>query len=121
VEIFALSIISLCFFSLSIFLVFRSLEIRTSAAEVVLFVTTILISRAINIVPGNIGITEIVCGHLNRLLGGTIGNGILVSGVLRTISYLINILLGILAAKTLLPKKIIEKYSENGQTDTKIS
>lgn len=107
-EITILSFVTFIFFCLCMFFVFSSLNISAHIIEIVLLVTTILISRSLNIVPGNIGITELACGYLYGLLGGSTGNGIIASGVLRTVSYLTNIFWGILSAKGLLPKKIID-------------
>jgi len=46
-------------------------------------------SRIFNIVPGNLGITESLCGIFSHLLEGALGLGIIVSGLIRLVDYIV--------------------------------
>ncbi len=88
-----LTIVELCFSALG-------MDMRIDKA--VVYTTVLMLSRTFNVIPGNLGLTELVCGQLSKLLEGKLSYGILVSGLIRITDYLLVLLLNIVFAKTLL-------------------
>ncbi|MDO8580973.1 MAG: lysylphosphatidylglycerol synthase transmembrane domain-containing protein [Candidatus Omnitrophota bacterium] len=71
--------------------------------QTILYTIVLTTSRYFNVVPGNIGITEYLCGYLTESLGGSLSSGIIVSGLVRIIDYLLAAILGLSFSKGLLP------------------
>ena len=97
----------LIYFSLNVWMVaagFKALDLTLSHGQIFLFTVTLLVSRSVNIVPGNLGISEWLCGYLSLAMGGELGRGIMISGILRLIDYLLINTLGIIFIKDLLIK-----------------
>ena len=66
---------------------FDAISRPVSFSNAVLFTAILFITRSVNIVPGNIGISEIICGYFAEILGNTVGEGIIVSSIIRIINY----------------------------------
>ena len=74
-----------------------------------LFAMVVILSRTFNVIPNNLGLTEIICGYLSAAWGWNLSQGIIISGLLRVIDYLVGTALGILFAKTIFPYKSIRE------------
>lgn len=72
---------------LTIMICISAININLNLAEISLFAATLRLSRILNIVPGNVGLTEIFCGYISELIGDSLGKGILISGILRIVEY----------------------------------
>jgi len=73
---------------------FTSIHVQTSPAHTTLFTVILIMSRFYNIVPNNLGLTELICGYFSESFTGTYSTGILVSGLVRVVDYM---LVGIIA------------------------
>ncbi len=63
--------------------------------EAAVFLSIIFtLNRFVNIVPANHGLTELLTGAAYEFLGGSLVAGILISGVLRVLEFIVAILLG---------------------------
>ncbi len=109
IKIVLLSIMTFCLYVLNLDICFKAIETPVALSTLSLFTVALLLSRIVNIIPGNLGLTELICGYLSESLGGSLGAGILVSVLLRVIAYFISIFWGILFARTLFVKNIIKK------------
>ena len=78
---------------LSIHLGFFSMNKPISVATAIAFTGVLLTSRLVYILPGNLRITEVLCGYLSKLFMGIAGVGILVSAMLRLIVYVTNLII----------------------------
>jgi len=83
---------------------FQALNLHLELSELSLFTVLLMVSKFINIVPGNIGVTEYLCGTLSESITGRLGDGIIMSGILRVVDYVLITILGILFAKTFFTK-----------------
>ena len=97
-----LSCIHFFFFVGANYFSFRALGQTVDVAEVCIFTTVFVFTRYINIVPGNIGLSELVGGLISEQLGIGFGNGLLVSGIVRMIEILTITLFGLFYGKFLL-------------------
>jgi len=102
-----ISSITFCILSGWIYICFDAIGTKVNLTFVAIFTTTIIFSRAFNIVPGNIGLRELLCGYLGQAFGWGISPGIIVSGLIRIVEYLTVTILGILFAKTIFIRKKI--------------
>jgi len=97
--LFILSFITALLFALSMYVLFHSMSSELSFTNVFLFTNIFLLSRLVNIVPGNIGVTELICGYTSDWLGGTLGSGLIVAGVFRVLNYFLSIFFGVIYSK----------------------
>jgi hypothetical protein len=72
---------------------FRSIQHPIGLQSLVILSAVMTTSRIVNIVPGNLGITESLCGLFAHLLEGTVALGIIVSGLIRIVDYIVTGLL----------------------------
>ena len=86
-----------------IYLVFLTMGVQLSLDKAALYNCILIINKCFNIMPGNIGLTEYICGSLSNILGGKLGDGIIVSGIIRIIEYIFVCLLGSIFFKTVFP------------------
>ncbi|MCK5214056.1 MAG: flippase-like domain-containing protein [Candidatus Omnitrophica bacterium] len=86
-----------------VYVSFRAIDFNLDMPSLALFTFTLIISKYYSIVPGNIGITEMLCGALTVKMGGELSNGIIVSSLIRIIDYLLVTILGIIFAKSSTP------------------
>lgn len=70
------------------YLCFYSLGVPVQPAEVILFYVLLQLSTYVNVTPGNLGVQEIVFGVLADQMGIGMGEGILVSVLLRVTGYI---------------------------------
>ena len=97
-----LSCINFFFFVGANYFSFRALGQTVDVVAVCIFTTAFVFTRYINIVPGNIGLSELVGGLVSEQLGIGFGNGLLVSGIMRMIEILTIMLFGLFYGKFLL-------------------
>ena len=104
---FKLTGLLLIYFIFNVWMVaagFKALNLTLSHGQIFLFTVTLLVSRIVNIVPGNLGISEWLCGYVSLALGGELGRGIMMSGILRLVDYCLMNALGIIFIKDLMIK-----------------
>ncbi len=89
VSLFALSLLTFLLYVWQINTVFQAIGKPIGIAETAVFVALTLLSGIINVTPGNIGVVELMYGYLSKVMGKTMGSGILVCGILRVLGYLI--------------------------------
>ena len=80
-------------YTLCVWILFGAIDVQLNFVQILFFSTILLLSRSINIVPGNLGVAEIICGQVTYALGINIGSGMIISGLFRVLNYII---LGIL-------------------------
>jgi uncharacterized membrane protein YbhN (UPF0104 family) len=97
-----LSCIHFFFFVGANYFSFRALGQTVDVVGVCIFTTVFVFTRYINIVPGNIGLSELVGGLVSEQLGIGFGNGLLVSGIVRMIEILMIMIFGLSYGKFLL-------------------
>ncbi|MCB9721746.1 MAG: flippase-like domain-containing protein [Candidatus Omnitrophica bacterium] len=68
---------------------FAALGVPVSFYQNVLFTVVLILTRMFNIVPANIGVSELVCGTISEAINISFGSGILVAGIVRIVNYLI--------------------------------
>ena len=61
-----------------------------------LYAILLKLSLLVNITPGNLGLRELVYGQLSQALGTGVEASILVSGIIRMVTYLLLSVLGVL-------------------------
>lgn len=89
-------------------LCFVSLGIDASPAQTTVFMAATLLSRIVNVIPGNVGLREVICGYLGLGVGLSIGQGILASALVRAAEYIVVVLLGVVFARTIMIRKEFE-------------
>ncbi len=97
-----LSSIHFFFFAGVNYLAFYAIGYPIGIAETCFFTTAFVFTRYVNIVPGNIGLSELVGGLVAEQLGIGFGNGLLVSGIVRMIEILMIMIFGLFYGKFLL-------------------
>lgn len=108
----ALTIVMFILFIAAIYISFYSIDIRLNLIQTTLFTLILLLTRLINLTPGNIGLTEVVCGYFSQYLGATMGSGVIVSGIIRIIEYLFLGILTLIFNRTFLTGKSEQERSE---------
>lgn len=96
-----LSIVHFVFFVGVNFFTFRAIGQPVDIASVCLFTTAFVFTRYINVVPGNLGVSELVAGLVSEQIGIGFGNGLLVSGIVRIVEVVMILLVGVLYGKVL--------------------
>ena len=99
------SLISFILHIVIFYLLLQSLFPHTFHREIPLFTAIFFLSRSINIVPGNIGIGELICGYASELLWGNRAAGYILSALYRIISYLVCACFGIIFSKHIFIRK----------------
>lgn len=105
IKIMLLYILSFIFYALWMSFCFKTLNTDVQFIEVCLFTAVMLLSRTINIIPGNIGLRELLCGCLVETFGESLGSGIIVSALFRLTEYITLFLLTLIFAKTIFIKQ----------------
>ena len=75
-------------FNLSVYVCFYAIRNPLNLFQTLLFTIVLFLSRSVNLTPGNIGLTELICGYFSQYLGATVGSGIIVSGIIRIVEYI---------------------------------
>jgi len=78
------------------YLCFLSIEVKVSLPGLALFYVVLKLSNQVIITPGNLGVREIVYGVMSEMMQIGMGQGILISVIMRIISTLVVIVLGTL-------------------------
>ena len=68
---------------------FNAIGINIAFYQCLLFTVVLIVSRMFNIVPANIGISEVICGSISKAVDISFGSGIIISGIIRIINYAI--------------------------------
>ena len=94
---------------------FQAMNIQLDLSGVALFTVIILLGNLVNIIPGNLGIMELMCGYLVQSMGEAMGSGIVLAGLLRILVYLVNILWAVIFSKEVLSRQAMEARMKEGQ------
>jgi len=68
---------------------FRSVDIPLTFYQNLLYTMVLILTRMFNVVPANIGISELICGSISQAVQVSFGSGIIISGMVRIINYTI--------------------------------
>ena len=101
-QICALSCVHFAFFIGVNYFSFRALGQEVDVAAACLFTTALVFTRYVNIVPGNLGLSELIGGLVSEMLGIGFGSGLLVVGIVRMTEVLIILLFGLVYGKLLI-------------------
>ena len=85
-------LLTLIFYLILTFLMkicYLSLGYAVGTGELFLFTLVFLLTRTINIIPGNLGLAEIICGYFTAFMGITMGTGIIISGIIRILTFIL--------------------------------
>lgn len=83
------------FFSIGmVYFTFRAIGQDIDVVTASVFTTAFVFTRYINVVPGNLGVSELVGGLLSEQMGVGFSNGLIVTGILRVVEILIILLAG---------------------------
>jgi hypothetical protein len=82
-----ITLITFCLYAIAIGISFQAIQTPLSISHSIIFTTVLLLSRSFNVVPGNLGISELICGYTSDFLSVSTGSGILVSGIIRILEY----------------------------------
>lgn len=96
-----LSIVHFFFFIGVNYFTFRAIGQPIEIATACFFTTAFVFTRYINVVPGNLGVSELVGGLVSEYMGVGFGNGLLVSGIVRLVEVIMILLLGLIYGKFL--------------------
>lgn len=77
----------LVFYITTIKLAFDAINISLSFRQNLLFTVVLIMSRMFNIVPANIGVSELICGSISKAIDISFGNGIIIAGIVRVLNY----------------------------------
>jgi len=91
-----LSAIHFCFFVGVNYFSFQAIDQPVDLAIVCIFTTAFVFTRYVNVVPGNIGLSELVGGLVSEQMGVGFGNGLLVSGIVRIVEVIMILLIGLI-------------------------
>lgn len=105
---FGLTSIFFFFLAIVIKICFHSLGYDIKPNDLFLFTLIFVLSRTINIVPGNLGLAEIICGYFSEFLGANIGSGIIVSTIIRILNFILISTLSLCLNKFKIPDKTNE-------------
>jgi len=96
-----LSVIHFCFSVGMIYFTFLAIGQNIDVQIACVFTTAFVFTRYINIVPGNLGVSELVGGLLSEQMGVGFSNGLIVTGILRVVEILMILLAGLFYGKGL--------------------
>lgn len=99
VTVSLLSITHFCFFVGVNYFSFLAIEVDAPLDVVLVFTAAFVFTRYINIVPGNIGVSELAGGLMSEYMGVGFGNGLVVSGIVRMVEVLMILLTGLIYGK----------------------
>lgn len=91
-----LSLIHFLFFVAANYVAFVALDAGISVLESFIFSTAFVFTRYINIVPGNIGLAELLGGLISEIMGVGFGEGLLVVGLIRIVEIIMIVGVGFL-------------------------
>ncbi len=94
-----LSIVHFLFFVGVNYFSFRAIDQPIDVAVVCFFTTAFVFTRYINVVPGNLGVSELVGGLISEQMGIGFGNGLIVSGIVRIVEVMMILLIGLIYGK----------------------
>jgi len=98
-QITSLSVAHFFFFVGVNYFCFRAIGQSVGIAAVCLYTTAFVLTRYINIVPGNLGVSELVGGLVSEQMGIGFGNGVLVVGIIRFVEIMIIVLFGVICGQ----------------------
>lgn len=101
-QITVLSCIHFIFFVGVNYFSFRALGQTVDIAGACLYSAAFVFTRYINIVPGNLGLSELIGGLVSEQLGIGFGNGLLVAGIVRVVEVITIIFFGLFYGKFLM-------------------
>lgn len=96
-----LSVVHFCFFLGVNYFTFKAIGQPIDLEAVCFFTTAFVFTRYVNIVPGNLGVSELVGGLTSELMGVGFGNGLLVSGIVRIVEVIMILFIGLVYGKFL--------------------
>jgi len=94
-----LSALHFLFFVCVNYYTFRAIGQPVEIAVACIFSTAFVFTRYINVVPGNLGVSELVGGLVAEHMGVGFGNGLLVSGIVRVVEIIVILLVGLIYGK----------------------
>jgi uncharacterized membrane protein YbhN (UPF0104 family) len=98
-KITILSCVHFSFFVGVNYFAFRAIGEPVELGAVCIFTTAFVFTRYINIVPGNLGVSELVGGLVSEQMGAGFGNGLLVSGIVRIVEVVMIAVVGLIYGK----------------------
>jgi len=112
-KLIAISIVWFCLYFIWVDICFQSIQISVNLTFLSVFTAALLLSGTFNIVPGNLGLREIICGYLSQSMGLSLSDGIIASSIMRAAEYLTVTVLGVIFAKTFFIKKRIKELQNS--------
>jgi len=109
IKLIGLTFVSLIVYTIAVDISFKAIDINLNLAQALIFTVVLLLSRTLNLVPGNIGLAEVVCGYLAESLGMSLGSGVVISGIFRILNYLTLGILGIVLNRGIIKLKATEE------------
>jgi len=82
-----------------IYFTFRAIGSEVDIVTACVFTTAFVFTRYVNIVPGNLGVSELVGGLLSEQMGVGFSSGLIVTGILRVVEIAIILLAGAVYGK----------------------
>lgn len=104
--IFVMCILVFLIYLISIRVCLLALGEDILTSDLVLFTSFFILSRTINIVPNNFGISELICGISSDALIDGMGHGIIISVIFRLINYFVLGLVALVFNKELMIKDL---------------
>lgn len=102
IRIISITILIFAFYFFLTYVCFKALNIPITFWAGAIFTAILLFSKSFNIVPGNIGLQEIILGEIAFAAGWGKGEGIVVSTVIRITEYIIILTLSLAVSKSFL-------------------
>lgn len=100
-SITALSVVHFCFFVGVNYFSFHAIDQQVGIGAVCVFTTAFVFTRYINIVPGNLGVSELVGGLVSEQMGIGFSSGLIVSGIVRMVEVVMIVVSGLIYGKFL--------------------
>lgn len=97
----ALSVVHFCFFVGVNYFSFHAIDQQVGIGPVCVFTTALVFTRYINIVPGNLGVSELVGGLMSEQMGIGFSSGLIVSGIVRMVEVVMILVTGLIYGKFL--------------------
>lgn len=94
-RLFGFNVVNFIFFAGAIYFSFRALDADVPVLATLVFSAAFILTRYVSIVPGNIGLSELVSGLVAEMLGTGFGAGLLVAAVIRVVELLLIGTLGV--------------------------
>lgn len=96
VRVSLLGMLSFLFTALNFYLALQMLQVPVTIPVVAIFVCLRKLSLVVNLTPGNLGVQELAYGFLGSALDIGMAQGIVASGILRMVAYVVLSVLGTL-------------------------